>query len=283
MPERRFDHVAELKAVGLAPPDDTTMNLLWQIVDEGVLGASRHVVLGHQLVLHLIDSTPDSEAGLARARMAAEFIARTRGQDTPVIGNSLMKLLEGLEEATTAQQLDMLRSRVTSWDRDSAERKKRLIGTAVRHLSGAERLMAFDYSSTVAAIAIALAKLRPATVFIVPESRTIEGGRRYLNELVEAGLTVKFIPDAAIDHALDTCDAALFGVETLMADGSFLNTIGSRMIARLAALARVEIYGCTDFMKLDLRSYDGHRPLLPDRSYDDVLLGGGAETMQVGS
>jgi translation initiation factor 2B subunit (eIF-2B alpha/beta/delta family) len=85
---------------------------------------------------------------------------------------------------------------------------------------------------------------------------------------------VRFVPDAALDHVMEDCDAALFGVETLRADGSFLNTIGSRMIARLASLSIVEVFGCTDMLKLDLRSYDGHRPAPAVRSYDNLLLAG---------
>jgi translation initiation factor 2B subunit (eIF-2B alpha/beta/delta family) len=63
-------------------------------------------------------------------------------------------------------------------------------------------------------------------------------------------------------------------VETLRADGSFLNTIGSRMIARLARDDGVEIYGCTDLLKLDMRSYDGHRPDPAIRTYDRPLTEG---------
>ena len=93
MPERRFEHVKELKEAGLTPPDDATLHFLWQIVDEGVLGASRHVALGNKLLLHILNSVPDRGEALLRARMAARFIARTRGHDTPVIGNSLTLLL----------------------------------------------------------------------------------------------------------------------------------------------------------------------------------------------
>jgi translation initiation factor 2B subunit (eIF-2B alpha/beta/delta family) len=132
--------------------------------------------------------------------------------------------------------------------------------------------MTFDYSSTVAAIVVALAKAKPDLVVVVPESRTIAGGARYLEEFLPAGLRVRYIPDAAIEHGLAECDTALFGVETLRADGSFLNTIGSRMIARLAAQRDVEVYGCTDLLKLDTRSYDGHRPLPVVRNYDHPLL-----------
>ena len=271
MPERRFDHVRELEALGLAPPDDQTMHFLWQIVDEGVLGASRHVELGNQLILHLIGSGSD---GVDRARRAAAFIARTRGHDTPVIGNSLDLLLAGIESVPADEQGATLRARIEDWSKAAALRKSVLVDAGVRHLSQARGIMAFDYSSTVAAIVLELAKTRPDLLVVVPESRAIAGGARYLEEFVPAQLNVRFIPDAAIEHGLAMCDAALFGVETLRADGSFLNTIGSRMIARLAVPMGVEIYGATDLMKLDRRSYGGHRPEPAIRGYDKVLKAG---------
>ena len=274
MPERRFEHVAELEAAGLSRPDEATLHFLWQIVDEGVLGASRHVTLANQLILHLMDATPKRDEGLKRARMAADFIARTRGHDTPVIGNSLKLLLAGLDDVPATAQAEVLRDRVTAWDLAAADRKRRLVEAAVKHLSAARGVMAFDYSSTVSAIVIALARAKPDLVVVVPESRAIAGGARYLEEFLPAQLKVRFVPDAAIEYALAFCDAALFGVETLRADGSFLNTIGSRMIARLGANSGVDIYGCTDLLKLDQRSYAGHRPEPALRGYDDVLLAG---------
>jgi translation initiation factor 2B subunit (eIF-2B alpha/beta/delta family) len=271
MPERRFDHARELEALGLAPPDDETMHFLWQIVDEGVLGASRHVELGNQLILHLIGTGPE---GVDRARRAAAFIARTRGYDTPVIGNSLDLLLAGIEALPADEQGATLRARIDDWSKAAASRKSALVEAGVRHLSQARGIMAFDYSSTVAAIVIALVKTSPDLLVVVPESRAIAGGARYVEEFLSATLNVRFIPDAAIEHGLAVCDAALFGVETLRADGSFLNTIGSRMIARLAGPMGVETYGATDLMKLDRRSYGGHRPEPAIRAYDDVLKAG---------
>jgi translation initiation factor 2B subunit (eIF-2B alpha/beta/delta family) len=271
MPERRLDHVRELETLGLAPPDDATMRFLWQIVDEGVLGASRHVQLANQLVLHLIDQ---DDSGLRRARLVVDFIARTRGHDTPVIGNSLNLLLAGLDEVPADQQVETLKARVASWDKAAAARKASLVETAVRHLSAARGIMAFDYSSTVSAIVIALAEQNRAMRIVVPESRAIAGGARYLEEFLPRGLQVDFLPDAAIEYGLAKCDAAIFGIETLRADGSFLNTIGSRMVARLAIPMGVEIYGASDLMKLDRRSYSGHRPSLSLRAYDSLLKGG---------
>ncbi|WP_165814813.1 hypothetical protein [Labrenzia sp. 011] len=271
MPDRRFDHVKELEVLGLSPPDEKTMHFLWQIVDEGVLGASRHVQLCNELVLHLIDT--DAE-GARRARLAGSFIARTRGQDTPVIGNSLELLLAGIDELKPDEQRELLRQRTREWSVAAADRKARLVVTAARHLSAAQGLMAFDYSSTVSAIVAKIAEDRDDLVVVVPESRAIAGGAPYLEEFLQHRLKVRFIPDAAIEYGLSMCDAVLLGIETLRADGSFLNTIGSRMVARLAVEMGVEVYGASDLMKLDRRSYRGHRPEPALRNYDDLLKSG---------
>jgi translation initiation factor 2B subunit (eIF-2B alpha/beta/delta family) len=273
MLERRFGYVEELRAAGLSAPDDTVMHFLWQIVDEGVLGASKHVALGIALLSHILDVSDRAEA-LARATIAANFIARTRGHDTPIIGNSLARLLSGLDEVPAEKQSSLLRRRIETWGADAAERKKKLVVKSVVHLSNAKCIMAFDYSSTVSAIVIALAHQNPELSVVVPESRTIRGGARYLEEFLPAGLSVRYLPDAAIEYGLNLCDAALFGVETLRADGSFLNTIGSRLIARLALEQGVEVYGCTDLLKLDSRSYEGHRPDPAVRNYDRLLMDG---------
>jgi translation initiation factor 2B subunit (eIF-2B alpha/beta/delta family) len=274
MPERRFQHVEELKAAGLTPPDETTLRFLWQIVDEGVLGASRHVALGNELLLHILDSVPNRWEALLRARMAASFIARTRGHDTPVIGNSLTLLLAGLDDIPERERASALRKRIENWTGAATARKNRLIASAVAQLGHIRGVMAFDYSSTVSAIVLALAAANRSLTVVVPESRTIAGGARYLQEFLPAGLTVRFLPDAAIEYGLGFCDAVLLGVETLRCDGSFLNTIGSRMTARLARGRGIEVYGCTDLLKLDIRSYSGWRPDPALRSYDKSLLAG---------
>ena len=274
MPERRFQHITELNASGLSEPDEATMQFLWQIVDEGVLGASKHVALGNALLLHILDTVADRKEALTRARMAADFIARTRGYDTPIIGNSLALLLAGLDAVSADEQAGVLRQRIESWTIGARDRKRALVAAAIQHLAGSKGVMAFDYSSTVSAIVIALAEHNPELVVVVPESRSIAGGARYLEEFLPLGLRVRYLPDAAIEYGLRDCDAALFGVETLRADGSFLNTIGSRMIARLAQQLGVEIYGCSDILKLDMRSYEGHRPDPSIRSYDHPLLSG---------
>ncbi len=71
MPEKRFEHIQALAQAGYSPPDDDTLHLLWQIVDEGVLGASRHVSLSIGLLGYILDRYPDPAEALARALLTA--------------------------------------------------------------------------------------------------------------------------------------------------------------------------------------------------------------------
>lgn len=269
-PTRRFDYVSELEAEGLAPPDEATMEYLRLIVDEGVLGASRHVALGLEMLAHILRTAAPAEA-LRRAEAAAGFVARTRGQDTPVIGNSLASLMAGLAAVPAPDRAAELADRIARFTKEATARRAHLVDAAARHLAGRRGLLAFDYSSTVAAIVLRIAGADPRPEVVVPESRTIDGGEKYLREFAAAGIPLRFLPDAALGWGLARCDTVLLGVETLRADGSFLNTIGSAMLARLAHDQGAEVYAATELVKLDRRSYAGHRPPPALRRYDRLV------------
>ncbi len=144
---------------------------------------------------------------------------------------------------------------------------------AVATIGAGRTVIAFDYSSTVAAIVIGLATDAPPARVIVPESRCIAGGRRYLEAFTAAGIAVHYVPDAACEHIL--CDDAvvLLGAESIRCDGSLTNTIGSRPLARLAEWRGCPVYACGDLLKLDLRTYHGEFAEPAVRGFDNLLAG----------
>jgi len=261
-----------LERSSLPPGDARTMEYLHAITDEGVLGASRHVQLIQELFLHLMQTAQDKAVAWQKIRMAADIIATTRGVDTPVISNSIHWLLRDLDGEAPERVLDTLRERTTAWQHEAKRRLAKLLTVSNAALGEAPVLLAFDYSSTVAAIVKHKHGRDPKTRVIVPESRAIDGGRPYLEEFNAAGIDVHFILDMAVEHVMPRVTAVLLGVESLRCDGSFLNTIGSRMVARIAKLYAVPAYACTDLYKLDLRSYQGHMKTPTLRSYDARLL-----------
>lgn len=274
MPERRFRYLDLVRQDGLPEPDETTMKLLWQIVDEGVLGASRHVELAHRLLLHLAKPEPDTSIAARRVSLARRFVAETRGRDAPIVANAIAWLFAGEDGADGNDLHRRLSDRAQQWATEARARQRDLVDNAVRRLGDGTALVAFDYSSTVAAIVLALHErgLRPHP--IVPESRAVAGGRRYLEQFLEAGIDVSYVLDAAMDQVLGKADAVLLGCECLRCDGSLVNTVGSLPLAKLARLRDMPVYGCTDLYKLDTRSYVGEFRQPVPRSFDSVLLTG---------
>jgi translation initiation factor 2B subunit (eIF-2B alpha/beta/delta family) len=271
MPERRFIFQTRLAEAGLPAADDQTMHFLWQIVDEGVLGASRHVGLAHDLIRHLIDGPGDPDANWARAQLAAAFVAATRGIEAPIVANAVTWLLAGAEDFPVAERTERIRDRAQRWSVDARMRTDKLVSQAAARLGARSRVVAFDYSSTVAAVIQALHDRGWLAGVVVPESRCIQGGRRYLEEFLPAGINVHFVADAALEHALEGASAVLFGAESLRCDGSFTNTIGSRPLARLAKLLGIPVYAAADLFKLDTRTYRGEFRMPALKSFDHLL------------
>jgi len=273
MPERRFRYVQSVHAAGLSNPDDTTLHLLWQIVDEGVLGASNHVRLTQELLTYLLETGDDPGERWQRAALAAEFIADTRGREAPVVGNTVRLLLQGLEQQPLEARLPQLAERIHNWRRDADRRLETLVARAVATLGAGRSIIAYDYSSTVAAVVVALCKAHPDTRVVVPESRAIAGGRRYLEAFLAAGIPVRLVLDAAFEQVLEDSAVVLLGAESLRCDGSLTNTVGSLPLARLARARGCPAYGCGDLLKLDLRSYEGYFAEPAVREFPHLLEG----------
>lgn len=275
MPEHRLIYAREIADAGLSAPDDTTMSLLEQIVDEGVLGASNHIRLTHDLLMHLMAADDDPGRAWLRTERAASFIARVRGAQAPVVNTAIRALMAGLDRLEPAKRLATLKQRIGAWQSTASERRQRLVDQAVTVLRPVRRLIPFDYSSTVADIVIAVwsdaGVEQGDRQIIVPESRAVAGGLRYVEAFAKAGLPVHMVLDAAFEQILEPGSAVLFGAESLRADGSLTNTVGSRLLARLAQWAGVPVYGCTDLAKLDLRSYAGPIDPPPIRQFDMLL------------
>lgn len=270
--DKRQLYIERLQRENLPSPDDQTMQYLHDIVDEGVLGASKHVQLIQALFLHIMQQTSNKEIAWRKIKVAGQLITETRGVDTPLIGNSIRWLLRDLDGHNPEQVLRTLRERTDSWQTEARQRLDKILQIGKAILGASPVILTFDYSSTVAAVVKAKHEHDATTTVIVPESRAIDGGKPYLQEFTQAGIEVSYILDTAIEYVMPTVTAVLLGVESLRCDGSFLNTIGSRTVARLAKHYMVPTYACTDLYKLDLRSYEGYLKTPNLRSYDERLL-----------
>lgn len=221
---------------------------LLDIVDEGVLGASNHVALALPLVVHT--ATQARASARDEALALVDFIARTRGAGAPIVANALRWLTAGVEALGPEDAARDLQKRAGEWDALSRARRSQLIEKAVAALDAVQSPLIFDYSSTVADVVRALYAKRQLTRIIIPESRAIDGGRRYLEALDDLEVAIQFLPDAALDYAVSKSDAVLLGAESISRDGGVLNTVGSVLSARSANVRCIPVYGVADLFKV---------------------------------
>ncbi len=268
MPERRFELISRLSARGLPGASPETLRALADIIDEGVLGASNHVALALPLIATIAaERTPSA---LEEALETARFIAETRGAGAPIVANALWWQIAGVDKLERAAAEALLRERARRWADESVARRGALVRAAAEHLAAVRALLLFDYSSTVADVVIALSKRDALRLVILPESRAVDGGRRYLEAFAICPQDKLFVPDAAIDWAVAQAGAVLLGAESLSADGGIVNTIGSVPAARAAAARNIPVYGVADLFKVGPdRAADMPKPAL--RSYPGIL------------
>jgi translation initiation factor 2B subunit (eIF-2B alpha/beta/delta family) len=67
---------------------------------------------------------------------------------------------------------------------------------------------------------------------------------------------------------LGKASSVLIGCESLHCDGSVVNSLGSKPLARIANALEVPVYCCAELYKLDIRSYAGAAALSSSRLYD---------------
>lgn len=272
MPERRFELVEIYRQRGFAPPSESVMRGLLDIVDEGVLGATNHVALALPLVATVAGESRDT--ALAEALELACFFSRTRGAAAPIVANALAWQTQGIEASMApAAASKLLAERARDWDEKAKERRRDLIAKGREVLDGCRAPLIFDYSSTVADLVRVLATGPGLDRIIVPESRAIDGGRRYMTALSSLGVPIRFLPDVALDYAASLSDVVLLGAESVTLDGGVVNTIGSTGAARAAHAHGIPIYGAADLFKVG-PTRAAELPPYPLRTYTFLLKEG---------
>ena len=87
---------------------------------------------------------------------------------------------------------------------------------------------------------------------VVAESRPDREGIGVAERVAEAGVESAVCVDAAIAHVLATgsVDAVVLGADTVLADGTLINKVGSRAVAIAADEAEVPVYVVTSSDKI---------------------------------
>lgn len=232
-----------------------------------VLGASTHIRLIGDMLLDLADQGLDTDDLVEAVKRLQGHFTATRGASSQAISNALALMTAGLGTAGRSPE-EQVRDGVTRFRERSAEDLKKIDAYLWSVAEDMDTILLFDYSSTVCHLA-ALGKQHGKSFrCVIPESRGLDGGRPYVRPFLEAGHTVRFIPDSALCHFLPGCDGVFFGSETYYPDGTCFNTVGSELCGLLCREFKVPLYVPTPLLKLDGRALHGYKkpPILDDHT-----------------
>jgi ribose 1,5-bisphosphate isomerase len=233
-----------------------------------LLGASRQLDLAADLLATVATEHQGDRADLVRQlREVAAYLVAMRGDASQAFPNALAVMLAGVDEQQRGS-VDELRATVIEQTRDFARRSREQVRSIAEYgaalAAGATRILVYDFSSSVAAILVELDLAGARPTVIVPEARTLDGGRSYVEELLEGRLPLEFVPDVAMGSKIKSCDLVLSGAETITAEGGCYNTTGSLLVALACQYWRVPLYTPTTLLKIDTRTLFGYRRSIPE-------------------
>ncbi len=131
----------------------------------------------------------------------------------------------------------------TGWDSAAAA-----IATHARPLAGA-RVFTHSRSGTVERVLTARAQPALQAV-VVTESRPGGEGVAAAQALAATGLTVTLVADSAVGLFAHEADAVVLGADSVRADGSLVNKIGSFPLALAARAAGIPVYVLCETLKI---------------------------------
>ena len=103
---------------------------------------------------------------------------------------------------------------------------------------------------------------------IATESRPYGEGRAMVAELLELGIPCTLIIDAAIGSYLHRANKSLVGSDSILANGSVVNKIGTQLVALACRFYGVPLYAAGSILKLSLESLQGAEVKLLERPDD---------------
>jgi translation initiation factor 2B subunit (eIF-2B alpha/beta/delta family) len=242
-----------------------------------VLGASRQLKIIAEAFTELARGYEGSAPGLVETtRGLADYLASTRGASSQAVANAVYSMVRGLESQTGLPMPDLrgwIVERVQAYEEQSQGWMRELSEHGAELLSATDRVLAYDYSSSVAAIFRAAEDRGWEGTVVVPESRSLNGGHKYVRDLRDTKLALEFVPDSAIGSVVSSCGMAIEGAETLSSEGGCYNTVGTFLTALAAGYHDVPFYVASTLIKMDTRTRGGERDI-PTLGVDGALLAG---------
>jgi ribose 1,5-bisphosphate isomerase len=243
-----------------------------QIADMEIRGAAAIArAAADALRIQAVESTAtDVEALEGELRVAARRLHETR--PTAV---SLPNGLRYVFERASGDDVEALRESVARATREFERRlenaRSRLGKVGANRLRDGDSILFHCHSTDVLAMVEQARDQGLELSAVVKETRPREQGRITASELDDMGIPVTYIVDSAAHRYLDDVDHVCVGADSIAADGTVVNKIGTNGLAVSARERGVETVVAAQTLKLDPETLSGHTVDIEHREADELL------------
>lgn len=183
----------------------------------------------------------------ALLRAAARALVAARPSMAAVANVAARIWCAGVESSATTrwQAMHAMAERLASLD---GEERQALIAHAEKLLVGS--VYTVSRSGTVEDVLLALARRGTVTTLFVAESRPGSEGVALAQALATGGLPVTLVADAACGVFMAEVHCVVLGADSLRADGSVVNKVGSYPLALMAQAEGKPVYVICETLKI---------------------------------
>jgi len=223
------------------------------------------------LAVQARESDADGPAAFrAELRAAARTLYDTRPTAVS-LPNALRYVLHGMEGETVAALRRSVRERAAEFRAKLDEAQNRLGRIGAGRINDGDAVMTHCHSTDAMAVVEAAVDDGKEVSAVVKETRPRNQGHITARELRELGVPVTLIVDNAAHRYLDEVDHLLVGADSVAADGSVINKIGTSGLAVSARERGVPITVAAGTIKLHPDTLTGHAVEIEQRDESEVI------------
>lgn len=212
----------------------------------------------------------DPAAFRAELREAARILHDTRPTAVS-LPNALRYVLHGTRGETVAALQRSVRDRAAEFRTELDEAQDRLGRIGAGRIRDGDAVMTHCHSTDAMAVVEAAVDDGKTVTAVVKETRPRNQGHITARTLRELGVPVTLIVDNAAHRYLDEVDHLLVGADSVAADGSVVNKIGTSGLAVSARERGVPITVAAGTIKLHPDTLTGHAVEIEQRDETEVI------------
>ena len=225
-----------------------------------------NAALGTMIAIALNASADDADELRETMKSYARRIAESRPSMTPIT-NKLGMFYSRLPEGAALNELRASATKsATMIITESRKDRSRLVENAKSVLGEPETVFTVSDSSAVEDVVLGVS----AKNVVVTESRPQMEGRNLAERLAGEGVNVLLVVDAAAAMFMESADVSVVGADSVLYDGSFVNKIGTRIVALAARDQGVPFYVVCSTSKFNVMNYLGRGVEIEEKEPSEV-------------